>query len=1130
MQNPTVREIPWNYTSAEDELIVLTLLGREVWTDLEALRVRRRTGRSARYMFRVIGDVFALKRNAFLFHEFISSRRQRTLFLRRCQNDLAAAEGRADGDPQTLQVLSACQKLLKTLADEASEQRKFRRRHAPRFARIVGSDNCSFDPADLVTHATDATDWRHHLPLFVIKPGSASEISKSVRLAKKLGLHIIPRGGGTGLTGGAVPLSPKVIVLNTERLKRISAITEETITQADGSSQKAQFLKAEAGVNTEDAMRSARAMGLVFATDPTSSWACTIAGNIAENAGGKSAVAWGTAIDNVIWFRMIMANGSLWTIKRKHHPLRKILPDDQVIFEIFDSKNSIINTVSLRGDEIRKRGLWKDVSNKALGGVPGLQKEGTDGIIVDACFLLHHEFPHRATACIEFFGEDMVEAGCCIRDLREHFQLGSTVSLAAMEHFDNEYCKAIDYKTKSSRNQIPKAVLLVDLGAKHQHEIFAAIETLAALTKKFPASETHIARSAIEAETFWADRKRLGAIAKRTNAFKLNEDVVLPVDKIADFVRFCDEWNKKERLELADAPNRQLIIATHMHAGDGNIHVNIPVFSNDREMLGRAHSLADKVMAEAKHLNGAVSGEHGIGITKVKYLEDSMVKELSLYRQQVDPSGIFNPRKLADKNIMHEVFTPSFNLLSLEARILQRSGLEALSAMVSGCVRCGKCKPVCCVHSPGQGLFYSPRNKILAIGALIEALLYDTQRRHSLRSNLLLGLKNISEHCTLCHKCAGVCPVKIDKGAITLLEREILVRAGLKKPPLLTGLTLGYLGSQSPIYNSAFRNLALNAGIRAMQSTNKLLAPFLATPLVAKTYGAQVLKSPPKAPPLRELSSSLPHRSKNFATVLHPTLEEPKSTVFYFPGCGSERLFSNIAEATIYLLLKAGMRVVLPPPYLCCGFPHRANAIRESAERISLRNSIVMTHLREMLGHWRIEACVVTCGTCREGLKDGEVEHALGVPIKDASAFLFEKGFSAQKENTPTENILYHAPCHDSLDGRGENLIEQMLNAKASGTKLCCSEAGTLPYSRPDIANRLRAGKSEELLKLISNRPGDSAQILTNCPSCLQGLSRQSQPSLKVEHLAVALAVAAGGPNWRAQFKDWATKTERVSF
>ena len=136
-----------------------------------------------------------------------------------------------------------------------------------------------------------------------------------------------------------------------------------------------------------------------------------IGGNIAENAGGKTAVLWGTAIDNLYSYRMAMPDGTLQEVRRVDHPLRKILPEDRVRFDIVDlGTNEIRHTIALQGTDIRTPGLGKDITNKALKGLPGIQKEGTDGVITSAKFILHKAYPHSVTCCLEFFGQDMDEA------------------------------------------------------------------------------------------------------------------------------------------------------------------------------------------------------------------------------------------------------------------------------------------------------------------------------------------------------------------------------------------------------------------------------------------------------------------------------------------------------------------------------------------------------------------------------------------------------------------------------------------------------------------------------------------------------------------------------------------------
>src|SRR5690606_27352135 len=152
-----------------------------------------------------------------------------------------------------------------------------------------------------VCHVTDATDWRVEYPFAVLAPDHEHEIPALVRTCIELGLTIIPRGGGTGYTGGAIPLTPRSAVINTEKLEQLGEA--EHLPMPGGEQQIASILTG-AGVVTRRVAEAAERAGLVFAVDPTSADASCIGGNIAMNAGGKKAVLWGTAVDNLLWWRM----------------------------------------------------------------------------------------------------------------------------------------------------------------------------------------------------------------------------------------------------------------------------------------------------------------------------------------------------------------------------------------------------------------------------------------------------------------------------------------------------------------------------------------------------------------------------------------------------------------------------------------------------------------------------------------------------------------------------------------------------------------------------------------------------------------------------------------------------------
>jgi FAD/FMN-containing dehydrogenase/Fe-S oxidoreductase len=1213
----THREIPFNYTSADDRAAVVHLLGAPVWEQLEALRSRRVTGRSARLLMRVVGEVFLHGRNAYLHEELASSPSRRRRFFASVDADLATVASHADGDPLVGEVVAAVRALLDAVRRELAEVPAERARMLAAFGPIVGAENVRTDPFTLVAHATDATDWRLHLPVAVVTPTAEAQVAPLLAAIERLGLKAIPRGAGTGLTGGAVPLAPRCVVVNTERLDRILAIEERDLPQPGGRVARTWVMRLEAGVITEHAMAAAAERGLVFATDPTSAWACTIGGNIAENAGGKTAVLWGTCIDNLLAYSIAMPGGARFTVRRIDHRLRKILPEDPVTWDVCDEAGALVRTVALTGADLRRKGLWKDVTNKALSGLPGVQKEGTDGVITSAEFVLYRAYESSRTLCLEFFGQDLDEASRAILDVVRAFPDEGREVLQALEHFDDEYVRAIGYRTKAARGGVPKAVLLVDVVGHAAEETARGVDRIRALLRRHGNTFLFEARDAAEAKRFWADRKKLGAIAARTNAFKLNEDVVLPLEALAEFARFCDAANASEerasqrafawrarglleaareedgeflreklararlrcdealaaldaaspaelravavaealRRDLADLLSgyarvahgidalfleerrRRIVLATHMHAGDGNVHVNIPVLSNDREMMRRAEAAVDAVMAEVARLGGVPSGEHGIGITKLQYLDPARVAELAAYRREVDPRGTMNPGKLEDLAILERVFTPSFNLLELEARILRHGKLEELATRIAGCVRCGKCKPDCCVFHPGRGMFYHPRNKNLAVGALVEALLYEAQRERGASFELLRHLEEVADHCTLCHKCEKPCPVDIDTAEVSVLEREILMAHGYKHHAAPTRATLRYLESTSPAFNAAFR-----AGVvRLGGALQRALAKVVGSPGggADAPYPLQLLQSPGPAAESRELFDELPPCGPGEALVLEPD-GEAKATVFYFPGCGSERLYGSVGMAALHVLLETGTRVVLPPPYLCCGFPAHANARTEQHGRMVLRDTIVFSQIREMFRHLAFDAVIVTCGTCREALGAMDAAGIFGCGVEDLARFAAERGaastpfaLSVGREGGRGRSAadgaawLYHAPCHDSLDGGGPAVLAR-LGFAAEAVPHCCSEAGTLALSRPDITDAMLHRKRAALGEAVAAR-GDAAVVLTNCPSCLSGLGRNADLA-PPRHVAVALAEAISGEGWREALRARARGAQAVRF
>jgi len=209
------REIPFNYTSADDHQGISLLLGGELVATLEELRSRRVTGRSARLLMRFFGEILIHRRNPYLFEELVQSGARRRRLFDHVLKDLAIVEAHAAGEDRVLGVVADCRRLLEAFRAEVEGAPELRRRLTRELGAIVGEANVLFDPFMRVAHATDATDWRLHLPLAVVTPVREDQAGPLLSAIARLGLKAVPRGAGTGLTGGAVPLRADCVVINT---------------------------------------------------------------------------------------------------------------------------------------------------------------------------------------------------------------------------------------------------------------------------------------------------------------------------------------------------------------------------------------------------------------------------------------------------------------------------------------------------------------------------------------------------------------------------------------------------------------------------------------------------------------------------------------------------------------------------------------------------------------------------------------------------------------------------------------------------------------------------------------------------------------------------------------------------
>ncbi|MBL8389303.1 MAG: DUF3400 domain-containing protein, partial [Hydrogenophaga sp.] len=585
----------------------------------------------------------------------------------------------------------------------------------------------------------------------------------------------------------------------------------------------------------------------------------------------------------------------------------------------------------------------------------------------------------------------------------------------------------------------------------------------------------------------------------------------------------------------------------HMHAGDGNVHTNIPVNSDNYAMLQTAHEAVARIMALARSLDGVISGEHGIGITKLEFLTDDELANFAAYKARVDPEGRFNKGKLLKPTgdslfaDLTNAYTPSFGLMGHESLIMQQSDIGAIADSVKDCLRCGKCKPVCSTHVPRANLLYSPRNKILATSLLVEAFLYEEQTRRGISIKHWEEFEDVADHCTVCHKCLSPCPVKIDFGDVSMNMRNLLRKMGQKSFRPGNAAAMFFLNATSPETIKFMRSGMVDVGFKAQRLANKVLklAARKQTSAPPATLGPapvkeQVIhfinKKMPGGLPKKTARALLDIEDKDYVPIIRNPVGTTAETeaVFYFPGCGSERLFSQVGLATQAMLWHAGVQTVLPPGYLCCGYPQRGSGQFDKAEKMITDNRVLFHRVANTLNYLDIKTVVVSCGTCYDQLQGYKFEEIFpGCRIIDIHEYLLEKGITLPAGQG---GYLYHEPCHNPMKLQDSlKTVKALVGDGVIKSERCCGESGTLGVSRPDISTQVRFRKEEEIRKgeaalRAAGTVGksDNIKMLTSCPSCLQGLTRYGDDLqnglLEADYIVVEMARQILGENWLPEY------------
>jgi len=446
--------------------------------------------------------------------------------------------------------------------------------------KIVGRTNITREEEDLLCYSYDSTA-QIFMPDVVIFPRDTLDVSKILKLAQDEKFYVIPRGSGSGMTGGSLPVKGGVVMVMTHFNKIIKIDVDNFIVDV------------EPGVITANLHKAVEEQGLFYPPDPASSAICSIGGNIAECAGGPRAVKYGVTRDYVLGLEVVLPGGK------------------------------IIKT----GVQTAKGVVGYDLTRLIVG------SEGTLAVITKITLRLI-TLPLKIGTMIAIF-PTMETSAKTVSEIVKTATLPRTV-----EYMDNA---AIQCAEKSVPTGLPTdagALLIIEVDGNNKDEINKQMIKLKEICLRMGAKHVKIAKNKEERNNLWKARKALSPALFIYAPNKINEDIVVPRNKIPLMVKKISELKKKSGL----------MMVSFGHAGDGNIHCNIMFNKADEKELEIAEATVEELFDYTLELGGTISGEHGIGITKQKYIS----KEIDPYQMEVmkgikkvfDPKGILNPDKI----------------------------------------------------------------------------------------------------------------------------------------------------------------------------------------------------------------------------------------------------------------------------------------------------------------------------------------------------------------------------------------------------------------------------------------------------------------------------------------------------
>ncbi len=453
-------------------------------------------------------------------------------------------------------------------------------KHIDRLRQIAGKDNVLTSKEELVAYSYDATNLWSHVPDVVVLPTNTEQISQILKLANENNIPVTPRGSGTNVSGGSIPIKGG-IVLCTTRMDRILEINKTNLNAM-----------VEPGVILQDFNNALAREGLFFPPDPQSFAGCTMGGVVAENSGGPSCLKYGVTKQYVLGLEVVLADGKIMNIGG-------LTPKNRTGYELI-----MLFTGS----------------------------EGTLGIITRITVRLLPA-PKANKTVVAVFG-DVAIAGETVSEI-----IDSGVLPSKIEFVDNWTFEKFQGLLPPEILANAQVILLIEVDGLPE-----IVETEARqifdICKKSRTLEVRVPEDGEEAQKYWQARTaHFSDISSRAYTI-VHEDVCVPRDRLAEFIRIS-----REKAQQHDVP---LSIAGHV--GDGNFHPVVLTDVRDREHFQRALKCVDEIIETALSLGGVLSGEHGIGLEKQRFLKKAMdpvaIDTMKKIKDVLDPNHILNPGKI----------------------------------------------------------------------------------------------------------------------------------------------------------------------------------------------------------------------------------------------------------------------------------------------------------------------------------------------------------------------------------------------------------------------------------------------------------------------------------------------------